>query len=174
MIKSYTRKINLQPFSKIQSIAVRSKPAHAITDGDESKCLNDHLRQKCSSSAANFQQNRLHLRPHHLNRVQIRTVRWQIEWNHTRRTQCLFYTCDVVRPHVIHDYNVAPIKRRDQYVFSDSQGTAPWLCRPNTWCMWSDRSSGRKTERFELAVCSAVRCNVPAISQSHSRICESC
>ena len=44
------------PFSKIQSIAVSSKPAHAITGGDEGKCLNDHLRQKCSSSAANFSQ----------------------------------------------------------------------------------------------------------------------
>ena len=86
----------LQPFSKIQSIAVSSKPAHAVTGGDESECLNDHLRQKCSSSAANFPQNRLHLRPHHLNRVQIRTVWRQIEWNHTRRAQCLFYTLDVV------------------------------------------------------------------------------
>ena len=124
-IQNFSNKRNLQPFSKVQSIAISSKPAHAVTGGDESKCLNDHLRQKCGSSAANFPQNRLHLRPHHLNRVQIRTVWRQIEWNHTRRTQCLFYTCDVVRPHVIHDYNVAPIKRRNQHVLQIVKETLP-------------------------------------------------
>ena len=80
---------------KIRSTTISSKPGKPILRRNESKCQGDHLGQKCSNVAAQFPQSSLRLRPQHFNRIQIRAVWRQIEWNHARCTQHFFRALDI-------------------------------------------------------------------------------
>jgi len=85
----------------------------------------DSIREKVQTTDLPFAKERLDLRPHFLNRVEIRAVGRQIQQSYTSCIQNLPDSFYMVRTHIVHYNDITRTEGRQQYFFQLLDKTFP-------------------------------------------------
>ena len=108
--------LELEQSAKRYSVTSAVKPTFAVRTCHGSESLMNSGNQLLFYANTHFAQNRFHFGPHFLNRIEIGTVRRQIEWNRSFRTNHFLHALAVMCAQIVHDNIISLMKFRRQRI----------------------------------------------------------